>query len=51
MLVKVSTAVQSNILSKSTKIGYLSVSIEAHKASNACHGVISVADFLYSAKE
>ena len=47
LLVEVSTATQSNILSGPTKTGSFSVSIEAHKALNFSRGVISVADLLH----
>ena len=51
MLVEVSTATQSNILSRSTKIGSLSVSVEVHKTLNFSCSVISVADRLHSTNE
>ena len=48
LFVEVSTATQSDLLSKSRKIGSFSVSIEAHKTLNFSYGVISVADLLHS---
>ena len=48
MLFEVTTASQSNIFSKSTKIGSFSVSIEGHKTFRS---VILVSDLLHSTKE
>ena len=51
MLVEVSSANQSHIVSKCSTIGSFSVSVEPHKTLNTCHGVISVADLVHSSKE
>ena len=51
LLIEVSSANLSHILSKCSPIGTFSVSVEPHKTLNTCNGVISVADIIHSAKE
>ena len=51
MLFEVSVTTQSNILSRSTKIGSFSFTTEAHKTLNFSRGVISVEELLHSTNE
>ena len=51
LLVEVSSANQSLILSKCSTTGSFSVSVEPHKTLNTCRGVMPVADFIHSTKE
>ena len=51
LMVEVSIAIQSNILSSCTVMGTFSVSVEKHKTLNTCRGVISEPDLLYCTRE
>ena len=51
LLVEVSAATKSNIFSRSTKIGFFSVSVKAHKTLNFSCGFKSVVDLLHFTNE
>ena len=51
LLVEVSSANQSHILSKCSTIGSFSFSVEPHKTLNTCCGVILATDLTHSTKE
>ena len=50
-MVEVSSANQSNTLSKCSATGTFAVPVEKHRSLNSCSGVISEPDFLYSTNE
>ena len=50
-MVEISSANQSDILSKCSAIGTFAVSVEKHRTLNSSRGVISEPDLLYSTNE